>query len=202
MRPSNSLSPSAAAPVPLAFGLPRERVLVRSRARRTPADSALAGDGSPALRYTGVFSWRDQGLPGYWAVLFARAAVEHPARPVTASPLPSVVTVLPSSSVTRGATWLDRFVAAFPRPTRSRAYAQTAPLPRRLQGSLSACRAQRWLSGFRTRWTAILDASRSSLPPSFQASSARSQQLTGIGPRRAQPSSWASPMRSPSGPRT
>ena len=37
------------------------------------------GDGSPALRHTGMSSRRGEGLPGYWAVLFVRAVVEHPA---------------------------------------------------------------------------------------------------------------------------
>jgi hypothetical protein len=37
------------------------------------------GDGSPALRSTGVSSRRGEGLPGYGAVLFVRAMVEHPA---------------------------------------------------------------------------------------------------------------------------
>jgi hypothetical protein len=37
------------------------------------------GDGSPALRSTGVSSRRGEGLPGYGAILFVRAMVEHPA---------------------------------------------------------------------------------------------------------------------------
>jgi len=36
------------------------------------------GRGSPALRITGVCPRRNEGLPGSWAVLFARAVVEDP----------------------------------------------------------------------------------------------------------------------------
>ena len=36
---------------------------------------------------------------------------------------------------------------------RSRAYVSVRSLPSTPQGSLPACRAQRWPGGFRTRWT-------------------------------------------------
>jgi hypothetical protein len=81
MQPSDSLPPSAAAPVPLADGLPRcgrffcaawaddtcarQRVVRRRRVTGSPQDR----DGSR----------RGEGLPGAWAVLFVRAMVEHPA---------------------------------------------------------------------------------------------------------------------------
>ena len=44
------------------------------------------------------------------------------------------------------------FVATYPRPTRSRAYASPNPLPSPAQGSLPAGRAHPWPGGFRTRW--------------------------------------------------
>jgi hypothetical protein len=81
MQPSDSLPPSAPAPVPLAGGLPRcgclfcalwaddtcTRIHVVRRRRVT---------GSPRDRNV---SRRGEGLPGYWTVLFVRALVEHPA---------------------------------------------------------------------------------------------------------------------------
>src|SRR5262249_13311716 len=81
MQPSDSLPPSATAPVPLAGGLPRcaclfyapgadatcPRLRVVRRRRVT---------GSPQDRNV---SRRGEGLPGYGAVLFVRAMVEHPA---------------------------------------------------------------------------------------------------------------------------
>jgi len=81
MQPSDSLPPSATAPVPLAGGLPRcaclfyapwaddtcTRLRVVRRRRVT---------GSPQDRNV---SRRGEGLPGYGAILFVRAMVEHPA---------------------------------------------------------------------------------------------------------------------------
>jgi len=81
MQPSDSLPPSATAPVPLAGGLPRcaclfyapwaddtcTRLRVVRRRRVT---------GSPQDRHV---SRRGEGLPGYGAILFVRAMVEHPA---------------------------------------------------------------------------------------------------------------------------
>ena len=46
---------------------------------RALANVSCVGDGSPALRKTGNGSRRGEGLPGYGAVLFVRAMVEHPA---------------------------------------------------------------------------------------------------------------------------
>lgn len=44
-----------------------------------PANVSCVGDGSPALRKTGVSTRKGEGLPGYEAILFVRAMVEHPA---------------------------------------------------------------------------------------------------------------------------
>jgi len=81
MQPSDSLPPSATAPVPLAGGLPRceclfyapwaddtctrRRVVRRRRVTGSPQDRNV--------------SRRGEGLPGYGAILFVRAMVEHPA---------------------------------------------------------------------------------------------------------------------------
>jgi hypothetical protein len=46
------------------------------------------GDGSPALRENRKLPRKGKGLPGYWAVLFVRAVVQHPAGCAASSPLP------------------------------------------------------------------------------------------------------------------
>ncbi len=63
-------------------GLPRCGCLFcapKGPTTRVPAYVSCVGDGSPALRHTGISSRRGEGLPGYEAVLFVRAMVEHPA---------------------------------------------------------------------------------------------------------------------------
>ncbi len=44
-----------------------------------PADTPCVGDGSPVLRKPGRFTRSNEGLPGFWAVLFERAVVVDPA---------------------------------------------------------------------------------------------------------------------------
>src|SRR6266581_2530580 len=139
MQPSDSLPPSAAAPVPLADGLPRcgrffcaawaddtcarQRVVRRRRVTGSPQDR----DGSR----------RGEGLPGAWAVLFVRAMVEHPAGDVPLLAQFSQGSLLPSGHSAPSASRKSRgFGAAFPWPTRSRAYASPALFRRLSQGSL------------------------------------------------------------------
>ena len=81
MPPSDSLPPSAPAPVPLAGGLPRCACLFYApwaddtcTRRRVVRRRRVTG--SPPHRNV---SRRGEGLPGYGAVLFVRAMVEHPA---------------------------------------------------------------------------------------------------------------------------
>ena len=81
MQPSDSLPPSATAPVPLTCGLPRcGRLFCASAADDTCARQRVVRrrrvTGSPQDR---DMSRRGEGLPGYGAVLFVRAMVEHPA---------------------------------------------------------------------------------------------------------------------------
>src|SRR6266478_2520647 len=81
MPPSDSLPPSATAPVPLANGLPRcGRWFYAPRGRRhvRPPRAVRRSrvTGSPSRRDV---SRRGEGLPGYGTVLFVRAMVEHPA---------------------------------------------------------------------------------------------------------------------------
>lgn len=84
-QPSDSPSPSAAALIPLASVLPhRERfILHRLPERPLPHNRPGLVTGSPLLRSPTV---EVRGLPGYWAVLFERAPVKHPAGGSTASP--------------------------------------------------------------------------------------------------------------------
>src|SRR5262244_2861782 len=83
MQPSDSLPPSATAPVPLARGLPRCRRLFYAPGRaddtcaRTRVVRRRRVTGAPRHR---DWSRRGEGLPGYGTVLFVRAMVEHPAR--------------------------------------------------------------------------------------------------------------------------
>ena len=79
--PSDSLPPSAPALVPLAGSLPRcGRLCCAHRADDTCARKRVVRrrrvTGSPPHRSV---SRRGEGLPGYGAVLFVRAMVEHPA---------------------------------------------------------------------------------------------------------------------------
>ena len=81
MQPSDSLPPSATAPVPLAGGVPRcERLFYAPWADDTCTRRRVVRrrrvTGSPQDRNG---SRRGEGLPGYGAILFVRAMVEHPA---------------------------------------------------------------------------------------------------------------------------
>ena len=94
--------------------------------------------GSPVSPSPGSSNRTFRGLPGYRAVLFGRAAVDHPAGPPSARPNAS------GSAAFRVAEPLsirdEDFEAAFLRPTRSPDYASTASSRRRLQAWLPACR--------------------------------------------------------------
>ncbi len=88
--------------------------------------------------------WKDKGLPGYEAILFVRAVVQHPAGPDPSSPLllfekiNGEIVIAFTQNRTLGIRNDITFEATYPRPTRSRAYASTIPLPRTPQGSLPA----------------------------------------------------------------
>lgn len=122
-----------------------------------PADACRARrwiTGSPSA---GTTRRRDEGLPGYWAILFVRAACQAPRR--VRHPLAlTMVTLLPSGWKTPWAPRIRLFRGRTPRLTRSRAYASPASFPSPSQGSLPTG----WLGlqgalapqsdGFRTRW--------------------------------------------------
>ena len=141
MQPSDSLPPSATAPVPLACGLPRcGRFFCASEANNTCARERVVRrrrvTGSPQNRDE---ARRGEGLPGYGAVLFVRAMVEHPAGYV---PLLAHLTerlLWPSGNSAPWASGKVRgFGAATPWPTRSHAYASPRPFLTPSQGLLPA----------------------------------------------------------------
>ncbi len=84
--PPTSSPPSAATSVPLAHGLPRCRSLFFAGRACSCQHAARRRriTGSPQDR---VRSRRGKDLPGYWAVPFVRAMVEHPAGYDPSSPL-------------------------------------------------------------------------------------------------------------------
>jgi hypothetical protein len=87
---------------------------------------------------------KDKDLPGYWAILFVRAVVQHFAgtRLLLARFVIRSSTEKPTSSSrkTERSTsgMIIVFEATYPRPTRSRAYASPIALPRPSPGSLPA----------------------------------------------------------------
>src|SRR5262249_37847575 len=93
--------------------------------------------GSPHNRSV---SRRGEGLPGYGAVLFVRAMVEHPAgyHPLLAQTLSPGMVVAFRENRTLGIREGIGFGAAFPWPTCSHAYASPALFPRPAQGLLPA----------------------------------------------------------------
>jgi hypothetical protein len=143
MQPSDSLPPSATAPVPLAGGLPRgERLFCAiGPTTRAPAYVSCVGDGSPTLRIAGLSSRRGEGLPGDGAVLF-RACHGRTPRRIHPPPRPDhyhaggccCLRVIqdPRHPGRRG------FGAAFPWPARSHAYASPMPFLTPSQGWLPA----------------------------------------------------------------
>jgi hypothetical protein len=153
MQPSDSLPPSATAPVPLAGGLPRggRFFCAIGPTTRAPAYVSCVGDGSPTLRIAGLSSRRGEGLPGYGAVLF-RACHGRTPRRIQPPPRPDhyhaggccCLRVIqdPRHPGSIG------FGAAFPWPTRSPAYASPTPFLKPSQGWLPAGRAHPWPGGF------------------------------------------------------
>ena len=137
MRPSDSLAPfgrGSGLPLPAAYP---DVGACSSPPARAPTNTLCVGDGSPALRITGLLSGRDEGLPGYWVVLFVRAVVLHPAG---YDPLLAHRTERSSSPSDFRASWASgmksNFEAEPSRPTRLRAYASPARCRGSSQGSL------------------------------------------------------------------
>lgn len=103
--PPTPLPPSASASVFPCRGLPSGQVLFLCGARGPATARAhlharsVCEDGSPAPRCSGFSFWRGSGLPGYWAVLFMRAA-NHDTPPGAPSSRPLSRTALLSSCCT------------------------------------------------------------------------------------------------------
>ena len=108
---------------------------------RALANVSCVGDGSPALRATGVSSRRGEGLPGYGAVLFVRAMVEHPAGYQPLSPKKTLAgdgCCLQVKQDPRHPGRLEVSGPHAPWPTCSHAYASPTLFPRPAQGLLPA----------------------------------------------------------------
>jgi len=109
----------------------------RGPTTRAPANVSCVGDHSPALRQTGMSSRKGEGLPGYRAILFVRAMVEHPAG---YGPLLAHITqrsLWPSSNPALSASGkVIGFGAAFPWPARLHTYASPGPFLAPAQGLL------------------------------------------------------------------
>ena len=141
MQPSDSLPPSATAPVPLASGLPRCRRLFCAEwpTTRAPANASCVGDNSPALREAGMCRGEARASqvtgPSSSCVLWSNT----PPDTFPSSPLCRRGALLPSmESSTLGIRKDIGFGAAVPRPARSSAYASPAVSPRPAQGWLPA----------------------------------------------------------------
>jgi hypothetical protein len=147
MQPSDSLASFGRG-----FGSPRRRPTswgrrlfcrLCRRPVRAPAN-APASEMRHRLSVDRNLPRRDEDLPGYWAVLFVRAVVQHPAGYDPSSPLllfektHGKAVVAFREDRTLGIRNDKAFEAATPRLTRSRAYASPASLPRPSQGSLPA----------------------------------------------------------------
>ena len=151
--PPTPSSPSAAAPV-----VPRQRPtsvrrLVLHRRTGASADRCNAGDISTPAPHKPALSrgdTRGSQVPGPssscvpWSTTPPGATTPRPSR--------GAVAVAFRRDNTLGTRKHVSFVATYPRPTRSRAYASPNPLPSPAQGSLPAGRAHPSPGGFRTRW--------------------------------------------------
>jgi len=163
--PPTSHHPSASAPFPVAFGLPRPHLLFLSGLRvqmkhSTPSEAGHRPSASPDFHRGGGGISRVTGPS-------SSCAPWSNTPPDALRPRPfAVPALLPSGGLLPWASENCHFVAASPRLTRSRAYASPTPLPTSAQGSLPTCRARLWSDGFRTRWTTHPDFQKIS-PPFF-----------------------------------
>jgi hypothetical protein len=147
MGPSDSLfSFSRKLRSSLALGLPRDgyRISLRgSLARRAlqthPFVCIARGDGFYRLPvWPGHTRGRRQGLPGFWIVLFTRAAANYPAGCMSLSPIFFCErhAMAFQKDQPLGTRNRNNFVAGTPRLIVSRTYASTRSLPAALQDSL------------------------------------------------------------------
>ena len=142
MQPSDSLPPSATAPVPLASGLPRcGRLFYASWADDTCARNVpCVGDGSPAPRITGVCRGeaRASQVTGPSSSCVPWSNTPPDTIPSSPKKLSLGMVVAFREHRTLGIREGRGFGAAFPWPTCSHAYASPAVSPRPAQGLLPA----------------------------------------------------------------
>ena len=153
MQPSDSLVPvGRRSGRPSQNGLPRCGGLVLHRRTGASADRYNAGDTSTPAPHKPALSrgeTRVSQVPGPSSSCVPWSTT--PPGATTPRPL-SGGSLLPSGCLTPWAPGKQiPFVATYPRPTRSRAYASPDPLPVPAQGSLPTGRAHPWPGGFRTR---------------------------------------------------
>ena len=96
--------------------------------------------------------WENRGLPGYWAILFARALVITPRRCAATSPTTAGDTAAFRQSGALGSSGTLYFRGHTHTAHALAVYASTTTLPASLQDSLLACRAQLWPDGVCTHW--------------------------------------------------
>ena len=120
-----------------------------------PQNVSCVGDGSPALRSTGVSSRKGEGLPGYETVLFVRAMVEHPAgyTPRLAQFAPGIVVAFVENQHSRHPGSIE---VSGPQSHGPHVRMPTHRRPcfhDRRKASYRLGRAHPWPGGFCTRWT-------------------------------------------------
>ena len=154
MQPSDSLVPlgrRSGRPSPTAY--PGAEVLFFTAAPVPPLTGATPETFLPRLPISRLAPEEKRGDPRCLGHPLRACRAQRPRR-VRTAPRPSrgAVAVAFRRDNTLGTRKHISFVATYPRPTRSRAYASPNPLPSPAQGSLPAGRAHPWPGGFRTRW--------------------------------------------------
>ena len=157
MQPSDALPPSATTPVPLVRGLPRcGRLFCAPQGRRHVRPQRAVRrrplTGSPKNRDG---SRRGEGLPGYGAILFVRAMVEHPAgyNSLLAQFTQGVIVAFDEIQHSRHP---GRLEVSGPQSHGPHVCTPTLRRPcfqDRRKAGYRLGRAHPWPDGFRTRWT-------------------------------------------------
>jgi hypothetical protein len=162
--PPTSRCPSASTPVVPCLRPTSAGCCFLAGAARAPLD-ARPQEIADRLPLGRIAAEETSGSPRLLGRPCVRAVVEHLAGRVVASPTVGGGAAAFGSSDTLGDPGMTLSLAAFPRPTRLRAYASPVSLPAPAQGSLPACWAQLWPDGTLTRWTTSRDFKAASPPP-------------------------------------
>ena len=153
MQPSDSLVPfgrRSGRPSPAAY--PGAQVLFFTAAPVPPPTGATPETFLPRLPISRLSPEEKRGDPRCLGHPLRACRGLRPAGCDHPSPVLGEVAVAFRRVNTLGTRKHVSFVATYPRPTRSRAYASPNPLPSPAPGSLPAGRAHPWPGGFRTRW--------------------------------------------------